>query len=221
MTGQIILSCPFCHHRAEYQDAPPGSTVRCHECSSIFRVPAMKQRAPGTVVKGEQIRSRRKAKVLVWLVVLAVLAGGGWCAWQKWFSEKPSVHDRWADVKEIWPEDTPQGALQRFLLSWKEGNLEWLMEYTRPSDQPDPGDAEFADRLQSMFANIRLVSYEPPQEKPHNAFVMMYRVHVVGVDTRTGVEQKGSMSPRVVLEKTPKGKQKWGVDLLSATPRWD
>ena len=216
MSGQIILSCPFCHHRAEYQDAPPGSTVRCHECSSIFRVPAISHRKPGTVVKGEQIRTGGKGKLVAWIV----LGVGGWCGWQKWMKPEAPVTDRWAHVKDIWPEETAEGMLQRFLLSWKEEKLEWLMDYARPSDQPKPGDTEFAEWLQSMFGNITLASYEITGVKKVNAYLEIYRINLLGADL-TGVEQKGSMSPKVVLEKTAEGEAKWGVDVRSAVPRWE
>ncbi len=33
------VHCPFCHHK-EMFDGPVGSTVRCRNCKSIFRLPA-------------------------------------------------------------------------------------------------------------------------------------------------------------------------------------
>ena len=136
MAGQVMLSCPFCHHKAEYVDAPQGSTVRCHDCGSIFRVPAIRRGQAGTVVRGEQIR-RSRAKFVVVLIILLIAAGGGYCAWLKYGREKPVPEDPFAGREDLADPATSRGTLQRFLESWKLGDLELMVRYCRPSEEPD------------------------------------------------------------------------------------
>ena len=239
MPNQIILSCPFCHHRGEYQDGPPGSTVRCHDCGSIFRVPTIGVRKPGTVVKGEQIRAGGGAlkKLVVVLLILAILGGGGYFCWLKWGKPVEQADDD-PFPNSKFKVGTPPGTLDRFLLSWKEEDLELLLTFCTLADQAKRDDKEFTNRLQSMFAGFRLVNYNIVDYKEVNAYVQLYRVYVDYKDARTGLERKGSMSPRVCLEELPeepteegtekqpgttqqppKKQWRWGVDALSAAVR--
>jgi len=221
MREQIILSCPFCHAKSEYQDAPPGSTVRCEECECIFRVPALHRRAPGGVVKGEAIRSSKK-KLLVMLLVLVVLAAGGYFGWQKWMN-RVVVDEDIIFAKLPYPLDTALGTLMRFLESWKKDDLPLMLRYCRTADQqvnPDREQAKkFEEWLETTFGNVKLTSYRITLVKPLTESVNEYpNVELTGEDTRTKAPFKGSMSPRVYLEVSPDAKARWGVDVRSATP---
>ena len=208
------MSCPFCHHKAEYVDAPQGSTVRCHDCGSIFRVPAIRRGQAGTVVRGEQIR-RSRAKFVVVLIILLIAAGGGYCAWLKYGREKPVPEDPFAGREDLADPATSRGTLQRFLESWKLGDLELMVRYCRPSEEPD------MEWVESVFGNVDLTSYKEKPDKAIGVSRHVYRVDLEGEDARTKARKKGRMTPTVVLEGVPGSETKWGVDLASAAPRWD
>ena len=243
MSGHLILSCPFCHHKAEYRDAPPNSTVRCHECSSVFRVPAnaLAKHRPGTVIQGEQKEVRRGSlRWLVILVLLGVIGGTGWYLYEKVLKPAPVVGDPYADIAQ-YKLDAPYGvgALERFLLAWKDPKLtvdqrldRMLMfccekNKTRLSaDAPEDKRKEFRDWMKSTFGDIQLKSFTIlNQFKPIGQDEFECIVNLEAEDTRTsGSVLKGGMSPRVVKESTdtPEGKHSsWCVEIESATPRWD
>ena len=236
MSGPVILSCPFCHHKAEYRDAPPNSTVRCEECESVFRVPAnaLQKHRPGTVLQGEHKATAGggKLKYVILLVILAAVAWGGWETW-KILRPPQEDGDVYAKVAKF-GEDTPEGKLERFLLSWKDGKMDRMMKYTTIADQAQvadnaPADARkvFEQRRKTTFENVKLKSFSPIiKVKPIGDDVREFPVDVEAEDarTKTGVSMKGHMTPHVVQERvqTPVGiKPVWGVQIDSAAPSWE
>jgi hypothetical protein len=224
MREGITLSCPFCHAKSEYRDAPQGSTVRCVECESIFRVPAGHRHAPGSVVAGEAIRGSKKKLVVILLVLLAVAAGGAF-AWHTLANRSAAFKDPYEWLGPRFPEDSPHGTLARFLQSWKDGNQTLMLYYCRAQDSvksPDRDEAKkFDERLQVTFGNYKLISYDMSLVKQAGDSVFEYpSVELTGED-KTRATVKGTMSPKVYLEEVPGAKPRWGVDLWSAAPSWD
>lgn len=220
MADPMILNCPFCHHKEEYHDAPPGSTVRCHECECIFRVPTLRQRKAGKVVTGEAIR-RGAGKWVVLLIVLALLAGTAGAGWYLWLKPNPVAKDPFEKIEDLWPVSSPHGVLQRFLESWKMGDLQLMLEFCLPSSLPGREDKEFEDWLQSMFGNVRLIDYTIEGVKELKLGVYEYRVILEGEDSRTKVKLKGRMCPRVSSERIDEDEVRWGVEIRTAAPSWE
>ena len=215
MSSQVILSCPFCHHKAEYRDAPPGSTVRCHDCDCIFRVPAVSRRKPGSVVKGEQIRESRK-RMFVWILVLLLLAGVGGAYLLLSGPGKVEV-DPFKDMG-LPEEGTPDGTFERFMIAWKMGDMELLLKQCATNDQAKLTEAK------DKFEKFELVKYEirgyDPQEDYYEA-----KVNLTVQDPRTKIKSRGEMKARLYVEKVPDENDQWHevwrVSLQTATPRYD
>jgi len=220
----FTLSCPFCHAKSEYQDAPPGSTVRCEECESIFRVPAIHKRNAGGVVAGEAIRKSKKKLVLT-LLVLLILAAGAGLVWRQVAKGPAEFKDPYSWLGPRFPEDSPHGTLARFLEAWKDGDQSIMLHYCRPADRlksPTKDEAtKFNDRFQATFLNSKLLSYKMANVRDLGDALEYPDVQLTAEDARTHAPLKGAMSPKVCIEDTKAAKPKWQVDLWSAAPRWD
>ncbi len=68
---------------------------------------------------------------------------GGWEVW-KILRPPEDVGDVYAKVAKF-GEETPEGKLERFLLSWKDRNMDRMMKYTTTSDQAQVADNAPAD----------------------------------------------------------------------------
>jgi len=215
MSSQVILSCPFCHHKAEYRDAPPGSTVRCQDCDCIFRVPAISRRKPGSVVKGEEIRVGKRKK-LVLVVVLLVLAVAAYGVWHVVSSGESEQRDPFKHLK-LAEEGTHWGAVERFCEAWKMEDLELMLKQCRTIDQSK------LDVVEDKFGELKLVEYKVV------GFITIRgglesKVNLTVEDPRTKIKSRGEMKPRLYPEKlmdaSKKGREVWRVSVQSAVPKF-
>ena len=236
MSSQVPLSCPFCHHKSVYTDAPVGSTVRCNGCKEVFRVP--KKQKIGRVAKGEHVKSGSGGlgKVIAWLIVLGILGVGGWYGYKyvtkkppeftkDWYSDSPGYN---AKYKAEYEEDTGLGKVERVLLSWKAEKLERVTRYLCLTDQmsiqkslAEDSDFSFKDKLWEVLGRVELKTYSIVRAtgKPRDGRID-YEVTVSGIDTRTKVDKRGKMSVRVLVELDEEGKEVWGVKYSSLAPAW-
>ncbi|HUV39255.1 MAG TPA: hypothetical protein VMY39_06555 [Planctomycetota bacterium] len=224
MSSQVILSCPFCHHRAEYHDAPPGSTVRCQDCDCIFRVPTVSRRRPGSVVRGEEIRAGRMKKRLVLLVVVLAVLGVGYGAWQVIAAQRAKTPDPYKGIVGLEPEGTPRGTVQRFLEAWKMSitspdadYLDLMLHQCLTIDHPK------TDWAEDKFKSFLLVEYEIFGFKPiHDGFEA--KVNITVEHPKTHVKSRGEMKPRLYIEKIPDENKEWHevwrISLQTTTPKY-
>ncbi len=232
MAINVILSCPFCHQKAEYRDAPPNSTVRCHECSSVFRVPAnaYQKHRPGTVLKGEEAPTRGRGKLLVIVLLLLVIAGAGFYLWWTVFRTTEVQADPF-EKQAQYKLDTAEGVLDRFGLAWKSGDTDLMLRYCRPGDRAkvaataDPNQREkFQEWMKSVFGHVKVNTFMIRSYKLGADSSREYIVDVEGTDSRTNTPLKGTLMPILAPDtvETENGKRTfWGVDMQTASPKWD
>ena len=113
-------------------------------------------------------------------------------------------------------EGSPQGTLERFLVAWKKGDMDLLLQQCRTNDR---------DRREFLFRHedpsARLIDYRILRwSETGQPGVFQAEVEIVGKDTRTQIMKHGTMRPRLCPEKTPGGADRYYVDLMSAAPQW-
>lgn len=237
--SSVILSCPFCHQKGDYRDAPPNSTVRCHECDSMFRVPAnaFAKHKPGTVLTGEHETKRGPwLKVVLIVVLVGVVGGGGWWVWKTLYSAPVTEVEDPYGPQVKYPVTDPAGVLERFLLCWKDVgdpkkhmDPDAVLRYCRSCDRAklkegtDIARKDFEAKLNSKIG--KWIFIELPvikgQETGGEQGVVTFQVIVASAQDRDSkTDYKGLMRVRVVQDDTPNGKE-WGVDLDSAVPIWE
>jgi hypothetical protein len=227
MSSNVILSCPFCHQKEEYRDAPPNSTVRCQECSSVFRVPAnaLAKHRPGTVLKGEHAGRRGGyVKPLVIVLLLAAIAASGYYLWAKVL--RPPVVEGDIYRKEAkYGEETAPGVVERFMLAWKHEDTERMVTYCRLGDQDKMESESEREWVASVFETVELTSFEVKGYTPVEGALGEYLVNVDGIDKRTKGPLKGVVKALVMVEdeQTSDGNKRkhLGVDIHTAAPKWD
>ena len=223
---QVNIHCPFCHHKGAYPSDPPGSTIRCHECKAIFRMPAVKHRRKGQVLRGEHIKTGSLKRLFLFVLVLAVVGGGVYFAYDYYKTRKKAVEEKkkgdFDNVAGLFPEDKPYGILQRFLESWKRGDLDLLLDYVRKEDRERAKtDDKERDRLKNRFVAKVLVKYTTTGYKAPRRNVMTYQLEVDVKDVQSGLIERGMMKPTVHLEQGDNNTTRWGVDISTAVPKWD
>ena len=237
MAPSVILSCPFCHQKGEYRDAPPNSTVRCQGCSSVFRVPAnaYQKHRPGTVLKGEEAAKRGMHRYLKIALLVLFIAGAGAYLWFRLTPGPVVGGDPFATVAKA-AEGTADGAIERFLLAWKAGDTELMLRYCRPGDREKLSDASdevqresFHEWVKSSFETVRLKSYNIKKWRPDGERSREYFVDVEGEDARSqgalagGLTKRGGLELYVVRDAVQVDgvtRDVWGVDIQTAAPKW-
>jgi hypothetical protein len=197
------------------------------ECSSIFRVPTTvlnRHHKPGMVHKGEEIRKSKLKYVLAAVGVIALLVLG----FYSYVALKPPpvVADPFENRHDLDSELTALGVLQRFLESWKLGDMRQMMKYARACDRPKDGDKEFEEKLQTRYGNVRLQKYQVAKFRPTSESLYEFRVNLEGEDVRTKGSLKGGVDARVLLDAVNPAQGKmavWGVSIRSDSdaPVWE
>lgn len=168
------VHCPFCHHK-EMFDGPVGSTVRCRNCKSIFRLPAE------GVKHGEKVKKYKvRRHSPVYYVVVVILIAGGVLGYL-WV--KQVIEQRQKRLAEIWTKlddpfigkvpdkaESAEGVLERFMECWKQGNAkseetgdytgyECMLLYVTPEDLQDKKLEDMVKEFKGRFGANEVKGY--------------------------------------------------------------
>lgn len=224
---QVNIHCPFCHHKGSYPNDPAGSTLRCHECKAVFRMPAVKHRRRGEAIRGERMRTGAGRNVLLLVIILGLVGVGGYYAYSfianRGGDDGKIEGDPFPDVLDLEPENTAKGVVQRFLLSWKRGDMKLILHYVRDQDrEAAENDSDQMDRLKDHYIENQLVDYELGEWqwvdfKRKDA--VEWVVQVKSTNKRSTLTREGSMKIRIDLVSPPDSPDEvWRVELGTAVP---